>query len=61
MTVERTSIEELTGEPFIMVEELDNLKHYVRDLKPWDVDAEVRALGEICLVLFNSNEFSFLY
>ena len=61
LIVERESIEELTGEPFIMVEELDNLRNYERDLKPWNVDAEVRALAEICLVLFNSNEFSFLY
>lgn len=61
LTVERESVEELTGEPFVMVEELDNLKNYERDLKPWDVDADVRALGEVCLVLLNSNEFSFLY
>jgi hypothetical protein len=61
LTVERESIEELTGEPFVMVEELDNLKVYERDLKPWEADAETRALAEVCLVLFNSNEFSFLY
>jgi hypothetical protein len=61
LTVERESVEELTGEPFVMVEELDNLKNYERDLKPWDVDAETRALAEVCLVLLNSNEFSFLY
>jgi mono/diheme cytochrome c family protein len=61
LTVERESVEELTGEPFVMVEELDNLKNYERDLKPWDVNAETRALAEVCLVLLNSNEFSFLY
>lgn len=61
LTVERESIEELTGEPFTMVEELDNLKDYERDLKPWDAEPEVRALAEVCLVLLNSNEFSFLY
>ena len=60
-TVERVSVEELTGEPFVMVEELDNLKNYERDLKPWDVSPEVRALAEVCLVLLNSNEFAYVY
>ena len=57
----RAVAEELTGEPFTMVEELDNLRNYERDLKPWDVAAETRALAEVCLVLLNSNAFSFLY
>ena len=61
LTVERVSVEELTGEPFVMVEELDNLKNYERDLKPWDVNTEIRALAEVCLVLLNSNEFSYVY
>jgi hypothetical protein len=33
----------------------------VPDLQPTDVDARTRALAEICLVLLNSNEFSYVY
>ena len=29
--------------------------------EPADVTAEVRALAEVCLVLFNSNEFIYVY
>ena len=31
------------------------------DLKPSAADANTRALAEICLVLFNSNEFAYVY
>jgi threonine dehydratase len=41
-------------------EELDLLRNYVRDLKAWDVDPATRALADVCLVLFNSNEFLYL-
>jgi len=58
--VKREMIEELTGEPFVWTEKLDLTDHYVQDLKPWDVDAETRALAELCLVLMNSNEFVYL-
>jgi acetyl-CoA acetyltransferase len=30
-------------------------------LKPDDVDAETRALADLCLLLFNSNEFAYVY
>jgi hypothetical protein len=35
-------------------------KQYVADLQPCDTTAEVRALADLCLVLFNSSEFLFL-
>lgn len=53
----REMVEELTGEPFSWEEELDLMAVYQPDLKPWQVDVETRALAELCLVLFNSNEF----
>jgi hypothetical protein len=39
---------------------LTALKGYQRDLMPWDVGPETRGLAEVCLVLFNSNEFHYL-
>ena len=59
-TVRREMIEEFTGEIVRWDEDLDLLKNYVRDLKPWDVDPATRALADLCLVLFNSNEFLYL-
>ena len=53
-------IEELTGELVEWEEELVGLKDYQRDLMPWQADAPTRALAELCLVLFNSNEFVYL-
>lgn len=58
--VKREMIEELTGESFAWTEKLDLTDNYVQDLKPWNVDAETRALAELCLVLMNSNEFIYL-
>ena len=52
--------EELTGETFTFTEELDVMKNYQRDLKPWDVSPQTRALADLCLVLMNSNEFVYL-
>jgi hypothetical protein len=57
--VERGMIEEFTGEMVWWQEELP-LDDYVRDTMPSDVGAEVRALAEVCLVLFNSNEFLYV-
>jgi hypothetical protein len=59
-TVRREMIEEFTGEIVRWDEDLDLLKNYVRDLKPWDVAPEVRARADVGLVLFNSNEFLYL-
>jgi hypothetical protein len=58
--VKRQMVEEMTGEDFVWEEELDGLKDYRRDLMPWDVGPETRALAELCLVLLNSNEFLYL-
>jgi hypothetical protein len=58
--VRREMVEELTGKPFHWEEELDAMRHFVPDLKPWNVDAETRAWSEIALVLLNSNEFVYV-
>ena len=58
--VERGMVEELTGEMVYWEEDLSVLKDYQRDLMPWQVDAETRALADVCLVLMNSNEFLYV-
>jgi hypothetical protein len=53
-------VEELTGEMVHWDEDLSVLADYQRDLMPWQVTPEVRALADVCLVLLNSNEFLYV-
>ena len=59
----RRMVEEMTGLAFLWVEDLDVYAggEYKPDLKPWDVGIETLAMGFLCLVLFNSNEFVYVY
>jgi hypothetical protein len=57
----REAVEENTGEKFKFTEPLEATADYVPDLKLADVPPETRGLAEVCLVLFNSNEFAFVY
>jgi hypothetical protein len=59
--VVRSLVEEFTGEPFEFIEKLNVYENYVPDAKPWSVDADARALADVCLLLFNSNEFLYVY
>ena len=61
--VVRQMVEEMTGLNFWWVEDLDIYagNDFVADLKPWDVGPQTRALADFCLVLFNSNEFVYIY
>ena len=59
--VTRSLVEEFTGEPFEFIEKLNVYNDYVPDAKPWTVDADTRALADVCLLLFNSNEFMYVY
>jgi mono/diheme cytochrome c family protein len=59
--VVRSLVEEFTGEPFEFIEKLNVYEDYVPDAKPWTVSAETRALADVCLLLFNSNEFMYVY
>ena len=61
LEVEREMFEEMTGEIFHFVEELEVYRDYQPDMKSWEVDAETRALADFCIVLFNSNEFMYVY
>ncbi|MBP88157.1 MAG: hypothetical protein CMJ64_15815 [Planctomycetaceae bacterium] len=59
--VTRSLVEEFTGEPFEFIEKLNAYNDYVPDAKPWSVEPETRALADVCLLLFNSNEFMYVY
>ena len=59
--VTREAIDENTGKPFTFTEKLFAYENYVPDLQPTDVDARVRGLGDVCLMLLNSNEFIYVY
>lgn len=59
--VTRSLVEEFTGEPFEFIEKLNVYEDYVPDAKPWTVDADTRALADVCLLLLNSNEFLYVY
>jgi len=59
-SVRRGMVEELTGEMVHWDEDLSVLANYQRDLMPWQVEPEVRALADVCLVLLNSNEFLYV-
>ena len=58
--VVRQAVEENTGEKFTFKEVLPAAADFVADLHPADVTPEVRGLMEVCLVLFNANEFIYL-
>jgi mono/diheme cytochrome c family protein len=59
--VKRRMVEEMTGEEFEWEEELDGMRNYQADVKPWDVGPQTRALADLCLVLLNSNEFLYVH
>ena len=61
MSVKRDAVEENTGEKFSFQEKLPGYTDFIADLQPSDVDAHTRALADLCLVLMNSNEFSYVY
>ncbi len=56
----REAIEENTGERFTFCEPLEVYADFVPDLQPSDVTTAVRALAEVCLVIFNANEFLYV-
>jgi len=59
--VTRSLVEEFTGEPFEFIEKLNAYDDYIPDAKPWSVEPATRALADVCLLLFNSNEFIYVY
>ena len=59
-SVKRTVMAEKTGEPYDFIELMPAYEEYQPDLQPGDVDARTRGLAQVCLVLFNANEFAYL-
>ena len=59
--ITRSLVEEFSGKIFEYEEILPAFENYVPDKKPADVSAETRALADVCLTLFNSPEFAYLY
>ena len=60
LAVRRYMVEELTGRTVHWDEDLVGMRDYLRDVQPCEVDEHTRALAELCLVLFNCNEFLYV-
>ena len=58
--IKRTVMAEKTGQPYEFWEHLPAYEGYVPDLQRSDVDARTRGLAQVCLVIFNLNEFAYL-
>lgn len=58
--IRREAVEENTGEKFTFTETLHANADFVPDLQPADVPVRTRALADVCLALFNTNEFSYV-
>jgi hypothetical protein len=59
--ITRSLVEEFSGKPFEYEEILPVFEDYVPDRQAADVGPDTRALADLCLLLFNSNEFIYLY
>ncbi|WP_414660576.1 PSD1 and planctomycete cytochrome C domain-containing protein [Horticoccus sp. 23ND18S-11] len=60
LEVRRDAVEENTGEKFAFQEKLHAYADFVPDLQPADVPLRTRAFADVCLALFNANEFSYV-
>lgn len=58
--IERTVMAEKTGEPYTFTEHMPAYRSYLPDLQPADTDAKTRGLAQVCLVIFNLNEFAYV-
>ncbi|QDT16203.1 PSD1 and planctomycete cytochrome C domain-containing protein [Alienimonas californiensis] len=56
----RSLVEEFSGEPFEYEEILPTFAAYDPGVKPADLPPAQRALADVCLLLFNSNEFAYV-
>ena len=61
MSITRSLVEETTGLPFEYEEILPAFENYKADKKASGVKPSTRALADLCLVLFNTNEFMYVY
>jgi len=60
-SVLREAVEENTGEKFTFIEPLETAADFVPAAGLAVVPSETRALAEVCLVIFNTNEFAYVY
>lgn len=60
-SVSRSLVEEFTGDTFEFDEILPVFENYVPDAKSASVSSETRALADLGMLLFNSNEFVYVY
>ena len=60
-TLTRTVMAEKTGQPYTFEEAMPAYRNFLPDLLPHEVDRRTRALAEVCLVLFNLNEFAYVH
>ena len=58
--ITRSLVEEFTGRPFEYEEILPVFESYQPDIKAHEVSPSIRALADICLLLFNTNEFIYV-
>lgn len=61
LEVRRDAVEEDTGEKFSFREKLHAYADFVPDFQPVDIPLHTLALADVCLALFNTNEFSYVY
>lgn len=59
-SITRSLVEEFSGETFEYEEILPVFENYHADKKPSEVSSETRALADVCLLLFNTNEFLYI-
>ncbi|MFK8114634.1 MAG: DUF1549 and DUF1553 domain-containing protein, partial [Rubripirellula sp.] len=59
-SIQRTVMAEKTGEPYTFEEQMPAYVDYQPDVQPASLDAKTRGLAQVCLVLFNLNEFAYL-
>ena len=59
-SITRSLVEEFSGRPFEYEEILPVFQSYQPDIKANQVPAETRAMADICLLLFNTNEFIYV-
>jgi len=60
-SITRSLVEEFSGKKFEYEEILPVFKNYQPDTKASDVSPATRALADVCLLLFNANEFAYVY
>ena len=60
-SITRSLVEENTGDTFEYKEILPVFEDYQKDKKAHELSPETRALSDLCLVLFNSNEYIYVY